>query len=231
LSGLYFLAPTVGPKPEVAPPEKKEADLESIASALASSLAEPMRDSIESLDNAGKSLAWDRLGHVHVAAWYAELAAQESSTASEWVEVGNKYLIAYSSGIDTSIKPFLLERGREAFIRASELEPDNLNTKVSLAACYLEDQAQVMKGVTTLLDVVATDSAHIQANLMLGKWGLVSQQYEKAIKRLKFVVSLRPENLEALFLLGQAHEELGDAVKAEEYFDLCRKIVEKKKTQ
>ena len=67
-----------------------------------------------------------------------------------------------------------------------------------------------MKGVQLLLGVIEVDSNNVKANLILGKWGVFSGQFEKAIKRLEKVVLLQPANLEAHFHLGQAFQAKGD---------------------
>ncbi|MBK7959387.1 MAG: tetratricopeptide repeat protein [Bacteroidetes bacterium] len=69
----------------------------------------------------------------------------------------------------------------------------------------MEGSNEVMNGVTLLLNVVQTSPSHYGANLLLGKFGIVSGQYEKAIARLEKVVSLQSEKIEGYFLLADAY--------------------------
>jgi tetratricopeptide (TPR) repeat protein len=67
---------------------------------------------------------------------------------------------------------------------------------------------------------------HFNGNLALGKFGIISGQYDKAVNRLEKVLSLQPENAEALFLSGEAYSNLGLNEKAISCFSKCKEIVE-----
>jgi Flp pilus assembly protein TadD len=56
---------------------------------------------------------------------------------------------------------------------------------------------------------------------MLGKFAMMSGQFEKAVQRLEKVISLRPQSNDALFLLAMAYENKGDKGKALEILQKC----------
>jgi tetratricopeptide (TPR) repeat protein len=60
---------------------------------------------------------------------------------------------------------------------------------------------------------------------MLGRFGIVSGQFDKAIARLEKVLYLRPQNSEALLLLAEAYNSKGDKSKAIEFLERCKKTV------
>ena len=80
-----------------------------------------------------------------------------------------------------------------------------------------------MQGISMLLDIVKKDPNNADAQLMLGKFAMMSGQFEKAIERLEKVVYLRPQSNDALFLLAMAHQNLGHKDKAIELLEKCSK--------
>jgi Tfp pilus assembly protein PilF len=57
--------------------------------------------------------------------------------------------------------------------------------------------------------VIEKNPDNVFAQFMLGYGGLISGQNDKAIERFKKVVSLDPENTEAIFLLAEMYEREG----------------------
>jgi lipopolysaccharide biosynthesis regulator YciM len=82
-----------------------------------------------------------------------------------------------------------------------------------------------MKGVTLLREITQNDSTNIPANIILGKLAIQSGQFDKAKKRLELVLSLRPDNTEAMYFLAEAYKGLGDKQKAIELFEKCKTLV------
>ncbi|HQV01759.1 MAG TPA: tetratricopeptide repeat protein, partial [Bacteroidia bacterium] len=70
-----------------------------------------------------------------------------------------------------------------------------------------------------------TDSNNISANIILGKLAIQSGQFDKAIKRLELVLSLKPDNTEALYFLAEAYKGSGNKQKAISLFEQCKALV------
>jgi len=63
------------------------------------------------------------------------------------------------------------------------------------------------------------------AQFMLGYGGMMTGQFDKAAERLKKVVAHQPENQEAVFLLAEAYERMGDKKNAIEWYKVGKKGV------
>ena len=63
-----------------------------------------------------------------------------------------------------------------------------------------------MEGIQRILEVANRDSSNMYAQFMLGYGGILTDQYDKAIGRLKRVIVAEPDNSEAIFLLAEAYE-------------------------
>jgi len=119
----------------------------------------------------------------------------------------------------------------QLFEKAIALNPSKDSLKVELASCYIfgkgmgGDAQQTMKGVQQLLQVVRTDSANLQAQLVLGIGGVLSTQYDKAIPRLELVIKKEPNNLEAVSWLADAYAAKGDKENAIRCYNYSKLLV------
>jgi tetratricopeptide (TPR) repeat protein len=117
------------------------------------------------------------------------------------------------------------------FEKALVLDPDNENLKVGLGSCYVYGEGmagnpeQTMKGIQELLQVVKKDSNNMQAQLVLGVGGVISNQYDKAIERLNKVVNFDPHNLEAVSWLADAYAATGDKKNAIKWYEQSKHLV------
>ncbi len=117
------------------------------------------------------------------------------------------------------------------FEKALKIDPDNDDLKVGLGSCYVYGEGmtgnpeQTMKGIQQLLQVVKKDSNNMQAQLVLGIGGVISNQYNKAIERLKKVVSFDPQNLEAVSWLADAYAAAGDRQNAIKWYEQSEHMV------
>lgn len=168
-------------------------------------------------------------GAPEVAAWYIAKKAALANTAIAWERAGDNF-IALLSDPQTipTIKPTLLQQTINCYEQATALDPDNADLKVKLGEGYMEGADDPMKGVKLMLDVVRADSTHYMANLMLGKYGIKSGQFEKAIARLEKVISLHSQKLDGYFLLVDAYAASGNNEKAAETLMKAKKLVKDK---
>lgn len=117
------------------------------------------------------------------------------------------------------------------FEQALKLDPHNNDLKVGLGSCYVYGEGmignpqQTMKGIQQLLEVVREDSNNMQAQLVLGIGGVISNQYNKAIERLKKVVDFDPQNLEAVSWLADAYAAAGDRQNAIKWYEQSERLV------
>ncbi|MEO9021018.1 MAG: tetratricopeptide repeat protein [Ginsengibacter sp.] len=115
--------------------------------------------------------------------------------------------------------------------QALKLNPDNDDLKIGLGSCYVYGEGmignaeQTMKGIQELLQVANKDSNNMQAQLVLGIGGVISNQYGKAIERLSKVVSFDPHNLEAVSWLADAYAATGDKQNATKWYEQSKHLV------
>lgn len=162
---------------------------------------------------------------LNIAAHYYKKGALLENTEKSLTFAGNLLTLQMANTSDAEIKEWQANEAIECFTKALEQNPKNLDTKIALASCYIDGRGEIMKGVGSLKEVVATDSMNIKANLLLGKLSLTSGQHEKALKRMNVVLSQDSENTEALYVLAETHKNMGNKEKAIELFEQCKNIV------
>ena len=119
----------------------------------------------------------------------------------------------------------------DLFERALKINPDNDELKIGLGSCYIYGKGrsgnaeETMKGIQQLLSVVRKDSNNMDAQMMLGVGGLVSGQFDKSIERLIKVVTIQPQNAEAVAYLADAYAGKGDKVNALKWYNISKRLV------
>jgi tetratricopeptide (TPR) repeat protein len=166
-----------------------------------------------------------------LAAYYIYQKAGLLNAPQNWEQSGDNFISLYSDNqMDERLRTDVIAMAVKSYNKATEMDTNNLDVKVKLAQCYMEGTNEVMQGVQLLLGVVGSHPNHIGANMMLGKFGIISQQYEKAISRLEKVLSLPPDKksegqmIQAHFLLADAYTGSGKTEKAIETLTKVKKL-------
>ena len=158
-------------------------------------------------------------------AYYEVKEAEKENTAKQLLTAGDYNATLLQTAPDDKARRFLADNIVTCYKKAVDLDTANTDNRIRLAGAYLQQGAQPMSGVLILLDVVKRDSNNVDAQLMLGRFGLISGQIDKAIARFEKVLYLQPQNSEALFSLAEAYNNKGDKQKAIELLERCKKTV------
>lgn len=210
-------------------PEQKSA-IDVLLNEGKEALSQPKLEKVEALEERANesdakveaydqlSQFWEEEGNKGLSAIYAFKAAQEIETAEAWLNSGKKFSAAYTiareRNLNSNLTFYLISAAEESYNKAIELQPSNLDIQLKLAEIYTDGQGEVMKGVQLLRGIVEKDPNHIGANLTLGRFSLLSGQYDKAVDRLEVVLKNDPDNVEALIYLSNAYIATGENEKA-----------------
>jgi tetratricopeptide (TPR) repeat protein len=221
---LLMFANTTPPakKPEALAAEVKPPDqLAAQIAAARSSIAPEQRSRIEvweqesekgvagvpALDSLVKF--WDASKRPDIAAFYTGKIAAIKNTKEAWDKAGKRFYFAVRF-----VKPEghgeLYSNAMECFSKALAFDPDDLEIKTSLAACYVEGSPDPMKGITMLREVVEADSVNVNALWQLGLFSMKSGQFDKAVARFEKIAEIDPRNLEVYLYIAEAYEKSGD---------------------
>ena len=160
------------------------------------------------------------------AAFARKEAAALSNIDTVWTKAAkNLYSNAFNTD-NQSLMQYVISQAIACYEKALDLNPENTDAKINMAVAYLEGQTEPMKGVMLLREITDKDPDNITANLILGKYGIVSGQFDKAVQRLQKVLSVDSLNMDAYLYLAEAYEGMGDKAKAIEALEKCKTLVE-----
>ena len=175
---------------------------------------------------------WDDSVHQHeLHNFYTSASAKLVNSEKNLTFAAQLMLANLRNEADPAKRGWKAEQAIELFEKAIALNPGNDTLKIGLGSCYVfgkgmaGDPQETMKGIQQLLQVVRKDSMNMQAQLVLGIGGVISNQYDKAVERLQTVVKNQPGNLEAISWLADAYAGKGDKVNALKWYEISKRLV------
>lgn len=123
-----------------------------------------------------------------------------------------------------AMRQWMADVAERSLNKILEKDPTNVEAKMELATLYIEGKAQPMQGVAQLQDIVRNDSSNFQANLVLGKMAIESNQLDRAIERANLLIRFHPDSWEARILMAEAYARKGDREQAVRYLSEAKKF-------
>lgn len=156
--------------------------------------------------------------------YYTFLLAEGNGHPEDYKIAGETFFSALSETQDTIIRNNLITFAVRSFEKALALTAD-VDTKLQLATVYVEATPEPMKGIGLLKEIIDSMPQNIPANMLLGRFAIMSGQFDKAEQRFNTILSQEPGNAEALYFMAVTQEGLGNKDKAIELLEICKKIV------
>jgi len=141
---------------------------------------------------------------------------------------GQSYLEELKTVSDPSLKSWMANQAQLIFDQVLVINPANDSAKIGWGSTFIfgaSGSVSPMEGIMKIREVAQRDSTNMYAQFMLGYGGMMTGQFDKAAERLKKVVAHQPENQEAVFLLAEAYERMGDKKNAIEWYKVGKKGV------
>ncbi|MBA2613297.1 MAG: tetratricopeptide repeat protein [Bacteroidetes bacterium] len=156
---------------------------------------------------------WDRTKRPDLAAHYTEVLAKKENKAASWAKAGNRYYYAIQFIQDKTAIPVLYQSANRCFAKSLELDPNNTDTKIMLASCFVEGSEDPMEGIKRLKEVEKTDSNNVKLQLTFAFFSVKSGQLDKAITRFNNVIKIDTNYIEAYLHLADTYEQQGNTAK------------------
>jgi tetratricopeptide (TPR) repeat protein len=180
-------------------------------------------DSLRSLALQELSGAWYRAGFPPISGFYAEEVAELEGTAESWSIAGTTYTIGMRSATEEKVKNFCRNGAIRAFESAISLDPSDPGPRINLALVYTEAPASddPMRGILMLRSLNEEYPENTSVLMNLGRLGLQTGQFDRALERLEQAYQLDPEDVRVICLLAQAHGGLGNQEESARFGALC----------
>ncbi len=161
-----------------------------------------------------------------LAAYYYYLISDLEKNPEGLIFAGDRLFLLYRESDAIEIKSNLINFAVLSYETALNLQPDDNTLKLKTGEVYLESMTEPMKGVGLLKDVVEEEPENMRALTLLGRFSIISGQYEKAKEYLDKALILNPGNTEAIYFMAFAQEGLGNKDRAIELFELLKKMID-----
>ena len=160
-------------------------------------------------------------------AWYEAEAARLENSEKSLTFAARLFLDNLQTDGNLQRRQWKALQAKDLFERSLKINPDNDSSKIGVGACYIfgDISAMPMEGISKIRQVVDKDSTNVYGQLTLVKGSIRSGQYDKAIARLQTVIRLQPANIEALLLLADVYERMGDKKNAILWYQTSLKYV------
>jgi tetratricopeptide (TPR) repeat protein len=160
-------------------------------------------------------------------AWYTGEAARLENSEKKLTFAAHLFLDNLQQDEVAARRQWKALQAKDLFERSLKINPANDSAKVGLGACYIFGgiSEMPMEGIAKIREVVEKDSTNLYAQMMLAKGSLLSGQYDKAVTRLETIVRLQPGELDALLMLADVEERLGNKKKAIGWYQEALKVV------
>lgn len=143
-------------------------------------------------------------------AYHALKRAELTDSATHWSEVGERFLLNAKFMGDNARKTSWFRQAQDAYQKATELAPEDLDIKVDLGVAMIEGASFLgtppMQGIGILKSVEQQDPNNIKALVNLGYFSIKSGQFDKAQERFDQVLKIDPEFADAYLYLADLHE-------------------------
>lgn len=159
---------------------------------------------------------WDQQKRPDLASHYLEKKALRTNTAKDWFLAGNRYYYSIQFIRDETERPVLYQCAIRSFKNGLKLEPNNNDSKIMLASCFVEGTDSPMEGISLLKEVERNDSNNVKLQVTFAFFSVKSGQMDKAITRFNKVLELDPDYIEAYLHLADIYEQMNNLDKTVE---------------
>jgi tetratricopeptide (TPR) repeat protein len=174
---------------------------------------------------------WDSVLRYDLSGYYYKRIAEKQSTEFNWMNTAQRFQ-QYSVMVDDSAEYMHYNNiAKDAYKKAMDINPNNLEAKTMYAMSIAADRSQVMVAVPLLREVLKADSNNVLALYNLGALQMESQQLQKALVTFNKLVSLQPANGKFYFHLAEIHAKMGDKAGAISNFEKAKALAPDKVTR
>lgn len=160
-------------------------------------------------------------------AWYTAEAARLENSEKSLTFAAHLLLNNLMIESKPEIKYWQASQAKDLFQRSLNLNPGNDSSRVGMGAVIMYGGVGgPMEGIEMIRKVTDKDSNFVYAHWTLGQASLMSGQMPKAVERFKKVAQIQPGNLEAILLVADISEQLGNKADAVEWYGKLLPLIE-----
>jgi len=216
--GIYFIFSNKPPKVSVFD-ELREKLVDSLQYPNGPGLLDLHHDMLKADGQAKSALLeelsneWLELGQPSIAADYLRQLADAEPGYESYMRAGSALASLIDFEPNDQVRVNVVYGARYCFEKALEHKPGDIDARVGLASVLVGSNSP-MEGITMLRQIESENPGNVKVNLELGKFSVMSGQFDKAIERFGAVLQKDSLNLQAQYMMAQAYLGMKDTVGA-----------------
>lgn len=177
-------------------------------------LEDKLGDQISLAELDSLSHGWYHAGYPDIAADFDRQIADRNPSVAAYMRAGQTFFEALPTDTSQTMQVNLVYGARYCFEQALAIDSTYLDARIGLAQVFVQGTNEPMKGIMMLRELDAQYPGNVSVNMELGRFSIMSGQYDKAIERFNSVLQKDSLHLQARFLLAESYMALGDTVQA-----------------
>lgn len=157
---------------------------------------------------------WYHAGYPDIAADYERKIADLYPSVDGYIRAGRTFFEALPTDTSQTMQVNLVYGARYCYEEALKLDSNSLDASIGLAQVYVQGTNEPMKGIMMLRELDASHPGDPRVNMELGRFSVMSGQYDRAIERFNSVLEKDSLHLQARFLLAESYLSTGDTLSA-----------------
>ncbi len=125
-------------------------------------------------------------GRLDLAGAEQEQVAVATGREVDWVRTGNLYY-DWMESVDGNLRATFARKSIDAYQKALEINPDNLDVRTDMAIAYMNDPENSMQAIAQTNMVLEANPEHVQANFNRGIMLLRINRYDDAVAQFEKV--------------------------------------------
>ena len=170
--------------------------------------------------------AWYELGYSSMAGYYAEKVAEYEDNDDAWGIAATTYALGIGKAKSDKERNYSKEQAMKAFEVAISMNPNQVRHQVNRAVTLADypDQDNPMKGIQLMLSLNRENPDNVSIINQLAKFGMKTNQMDKAKGRLEKALELEPNNTFSNCLMSELLVKMGDNQQASAYAERCNRL-------
>ena len=157
---------------------------------------------------------WLKIGQPSISADYLRQIAHNEPSYENYMTAGAALATLIDFEQDDNIRVNVVYGARYCYETAAKLKPGDLEASIGEASVLVSGTNNPMEGILKLREIDAQNPGNAKVNLELGRFSVMSGQFDKALERFGSVLQKDSLNLQARYMMAQTYLGLKDTTAA-----------------
>ncbi len=157
---------------------------------------------------------WLKLGQPSISADYLRLYADNEPTYENYMTAGAALSSLIDFELEDNMRVNVVYGARYCYEQAEKLNPNDLEAQIGEASVLVSGSNNPMEGIMILRKIDSENPGNVKVNLELGRFSVMSGQFDKALERFGSVLQKDSLNLQARYMIAQTYLGLKDTTSA-----------------